>query len=144
MRYYTMNEVAMMTGFTTRTLRNYISAGILDGEKMEGVWKFSVDDFINFISDPNVTSGIKSKINAQTFDFLADEKKKENYICTILDFYVDDEESAEISDFFSNQMNGSPKDGARFSLYKNGRNMRVTLTGPEDIISDIMHNYYSR
>lgn len=144
MRYYTMNEVAMMTGFTTRTLRNYISTGILDGEKMEGVWKFSVDDFINFISNPNVTSGIKSKINAQTFDFLADEKKKENYICTILDFYVDDEESAEISDFFSNQMNGSPKDGARFSLYKNGRNMRVTLTGPEDIISDIMHNYYSR
>lgn len=144
MRYYTMNEVAMMTGFTTRTLRNYISAGILDGEKMEGVWKFSVDDFINFISNPNVTSGIKSKINAQTFDFLADEKKKENYICTILDFYVDDEESAEISDFFSNQMNCSPKDGTRFSLYKNGRNMRVTLTGPEDIISDIMHNYYSR
>lgn len=83
--------------------------GILDGKKMEGVWKFSVDDFINFISKPNATSGIKSKINAQTY-----------------------------------QMNCRPKDGARFSLYKNGRNMRVTLTGPEDIISDIMHNYYSR
>ncbi|MDE6128623.1 MAG: helix-turn-helix domain-containing protein [Lachnospiraceae bacterium] len=59
MRYYTMNEAAMMTGFTTRTLRNYISAEILDGEKMEGVWKFSAEDFINFISNPNVTSGSK-------------------------------------------------------------------------------------
>ncbi|MBD5534177.1 MAG: helix-turn-helix domain-containing protein [Lachnospiraceae bacterium] len=79
MRLFTINEVAMMTGFTTRTLRNYISAGILEGEKIEGVWKFSVDDFTNFISNPNVISGIKSKRNAQALDFLAGDKKKKNY-----------------------------------------------------------------
>ncbi len=145
MRLFTINEVAMMTGFTTRTLRNYISAGILEGEKIEGVWKFSVDDFTNFISNPNVISGIKSKRSAQALDFLADDKKKENYICTILDFYVDDEESAEISDFFCEQMNCSaPKSSTQFSLQRNGRNTRIILTGPEDIISEIMHNYYSR
>ena len=145
MRLFTINEVAMMTGFTTRTLRNYISSGILEGEKIEGVWKFSVDDFTNFISNPNVISGIKSKRNAQALDFLADDKKKQNYICTILDFYVDDEESAEISDFFCAQMNcGAPKSSTQFSLQRNGRNTRVILTGPEDIISEIMHNYYSR
>lgn len=145
MRLFTINEVAMMTGFTTRTLRNYISAGILEGEKTEGVWKFSVDDFTNFISNPNVISGIKSKMNAQALDFLADDKKRENYICTILDFYVDDEESAEISDFFCEQMNCStPKNSSQFSLQRNGRNTRVILSGPEDIISEIMHNYYSR
>ncbi len=144
MRLFTINEVAMMTGFTTRTLRNYISAGILEGEKIEGVWKFSVDDFTNFISNPNVISGIKSKINALALDFLADDKKKENYICTVLDLYIDDEESAEISDFFCEQMNCSPKNIAQFFLQRNGRNTRVILTGPEDIVSEIMHNYYSR
>lgn len=76
MRLFTINEVAMMTGFTTRTLRNYISVGILEGEKIEGVWKFSVDNFTNFISNPNVISGIKSKMNAQALDFLADNKNR--------------------------------------------------------------------
>lgn len=144
MEGYTINEVAAMTGFSTRTLRNYINTGILNGEKTEGVWRFGPDDFIDFISDPNVACGIKSKINAQALDFLADDKKKENQICTVMDFYVSDEESNEISDFFCSQMNCSPKNGTRFSLQRNGKNTRVTLTGPEDIVSEIICGYYSR
>ena len=149
MRYYTINEVAMMTGFTTRTLRNYINAGMLEGEKIGGVWKFSADDFTHFLSDPNVISGIKSKNNAQALEFLANNKKKENQICTILDFYVDDVESAEISDFFCDQMNrlpdasGDTDSNAHFSLQRIGQNTRVILTGPEDVISKIMCSYYS-
>lgn len=54
MESYTINEVAAMTGFSTRTLRNYINMGILNGEKTDGVWKFTPDDFIDFISDTNV------------------------------------------------------------------------------------------
>lgn len=144
MKYYTINELAMMTGFTTRTLRNYINSGILEGEKTDGVWQFSADNFIDFISNPNIVSGIKSKMNAQALDFIADDKKKENHICTILDFYVNEDESEEISDFFCNQMNCSPKSSTKFSLQRNGRNTRVTLSGPEDIISEIICRYYTK
>lgn len=144
MRFYTINEVAIMTGFSTRTLRNYISAGILQGEKIEGVWQFSEEDFTGFISNPNIITGLKSKINAQALDFLADDKKKENSVCTILDFYVEDEESTALSDFFCEQMNCSPKSTTKFSLHRNGRNTRVVLTGPEDIILEIMQHYHSR
>lgn len=71
-------------------------------------------------------------------------KEKENHICTVMDFYVSDEESEEISDFFCGQMNRSPKSGAKFSLQRNGKNTRVALTGPEDIVSEIICGYYSR
>lgn len=145
MESYTINEVAAMTGFSTRTLRNYINMGILNGEKTDGVWKFTPDNFIDFISDTNVACGIKSKINAQALDFLADDAKKDNHICTVMDFYVSDEESGEISDFFCGQMNrSSPNSVAKFSLQRNGKNTRVTLTGPEDIVSEIICGYYSR
>ena len=30
---YSLNDLAMMTGFTTRTLRNYLTQGLLNGEK---------------------------------------------------------------------------------------------------------------
>ena len=40
-KYYTLNEVAMMTGLNTRTLRNYLKMDVLKGEKIDGIWKFS-------------------------------------------------------------------------------------------------------
>ena len=34
--FYTINEMSTITGLTTRTLRNYLKLGILNGEKIEG------------------------------------------------------------------------------------------------------------
>lgn len=143
MKTYTINEIAMMTGFTTRSLRNYIRAGLLEGEKADGVWRFTPEDFSNFICNPSINSGIKSKHQSQVLDFLIQDTKKENQICTVLDFYVSDEESAELSDFFCNQMNAVSESATKFSLQRNGQNTRIILTGPELIVSDILCHYYA-
>ena len=47
--YYVINHLVMFTGLTDRTIRNYIAAGILRGEKINGLWHFTpeqVDEFI--------------------------------------------------------------------------------------------------
>lgn len=44
---YTLNELAMITGLTTRTLRNYLKMNILNGEKIDGIWTFTEED-LNF------------------------------------------------------------------------------------------------
>lgn len=36
-KYYVINELVMFTGLTDRTIRNYLSSGILRGEKVDGV-----------------------------------------------------------------------------------------------------------
>lgn len=43
-KYYTLNEVAMMTGLTTRTLRNYLKMNVLKGEKLDGIWNFTEEE----------------------------------------------------------------------------------------------------
>lgn len=51
-RKYTLNDLALMTGLTTRTLRNYLVQGFLRGEKTNGVWQFADADLDRFFSDP--------------------------------------------------------------------------------------------
>ena len=69
MEKYTINEVAMMTGLTTRTLRNYIKQDILKGEKTDGIWIFTAEEISDFISDPNVKPSIQAKKKSVIFDF---------------------------------------------------------------------------
>ena len=84
-KYYTLNQVAMMTGLTTRTLRNYIKMDILKGEKIDGIWNFSEEEFAEFIQNPYVKPSIQAKNKAIVFDFLAQNEKRTNEICTIID-----------------------------------------------------------
>ena len=51
-RDYSLNDLALMTGFTTRTLRNYIKQGLLNGEKQNGVWQFTADEIDRFFRNP--------------------------------------------------------------------------------------------
>ena len=72
---YNLNDLALMTGFTTRTLRNYLLGGILKGEKIDGVWQFSDEDLDRFFAEPFVKEGIRIKRNGVVFDFLAAKQR---------------------------------------------------------------------
>ena len=42
--YYLINHLVLITGLTARTIRNYISNGILHGEKINGLWHFTPEE----------------------------------------------------------------------------------------------------
>lgn len=138
--FYTINDLAVISGFTTRSLRNFISMGHLTGEKIDGIWQFRAEQIEAFLSNPNVAPGIKSKVNAVVYDFIADTEKKTNKICSILDFVMDDEEAAEISEYFCAAMNNC-KDAA-FKFQKHGKNVRIIISGPEDFVKDSINGWY--
>lgn len=141
---YTINQVSAMTGLSTRTVRNYLKSGLIDGEKTEGVWLFSVEDFANMLNNPAIKPSIKAKSNAVVFDFIADDRKKSNKICTILDLYEDNEEADEISEFFCNVINSNYSEAdLTFKFEKYDRNIRVVLSGGEDVVSDLIDRYYN-
>ncbi len=60
---YTINDIAFMTGFTTRTLRTYIKNGLLKGTCLENKWIFSAENFQDFLREPYILEGIKIKYN---------------------------------------------------------------------------------
>jgi hypothetical protein len=138
--FYTINDLAVISGFTTRSLRNFITMGHLTGEKIDGVWQFTTDQIDAFLSNPNVAPGIKSKVNAVVYDFIAETEKKTNKICSILDFVMSDEEAAELSEYFCNAMNNC-KD-TTFKYEKHGKNVRVIISGPEDFVMDSINGWY--
>lgn len=142
-KYVTLKELAMMTGLTARTLRNYMKTHVLQGEKQEGIWMFTLEEIGAFFSDPGVKASIRTKRNAVVYDYLLDDHKTDNEICSILDFCVDDREAVRISEFFSNAANQIEDAGRfRFSYDKSGNCVRVILKGSAEQVMKIMNNYY--
>jgi len=139
---YTINDVAVMTGLTTRTVRNYMKLGMLEGEKVDGTWQFSAEAVSAFIADKNVQPSIQAKKNGVVFDFLADQHKKVNEICTILDFPVSEEEAMEISAFFCKEVSTPGVGNMKFNFSYNHGMARVILKGNEDFVVEVMKKYY--
>lgn len=139
---YTLNELSMMTGFTTRTLRNYLIQGLLHGEKENGVWQFSAGDLDRFFNEPYVKEGLRIKRSGTVFDFLADSAKKTKRSCVILDLPASREEGAALSAFFCSQM--ERVSDTLFSFDWSKGFCRVILSGAEDQVAKIMQSYYAR
>jgi len=139
---YTINDVATMTGLTTRTVRNYMKLGMLDGEKTDGIWQFTLEAVSAFMADKNVQSSIQAKRNGVVFDFLANQHKKVNEICTILDFPVSEEEAMEISAFFCKEASAPGVRNMNFNFSYNNGLARVILKGNEDFVAEVMKKYY--
>ena len=73
---YNLNEVAMITGLTTRTLRNYLKLDLLTGEKIDGNWSFTDEEMDAFMSNPVVKQAIKTKLERQLEAAKKDPSKK--------------------------------------------------------------------
>ena len=140
---YTLNELAMITGLTTRTLRNHLRLGTLKGEKPDGAWMFTPEDIEAFFAVPAARESMEARRNAVVFDFLADRFKRANRACVILDFAVDDGESEAISRFFCESVSDGIAD-IELRVSRDRGLTRVILSGGEEQVSDILGRYYSR
>jgi len=134
----------MITGLTARTLRNYLRSGLLNGDKIDGMWQFTTENISDFISNPVVKPSIQAKNKAIVFDFLADNCKKENSTCTILDLHISAAESDQISAFFCEQISHINSDTIRFSYERYGANSRIILSGSENAVHKLLSAYYKR
>lgn len=140
-RTYSLNDLAEMTGFTTRTLRNYLNQGLLKGEKRDGAWQFTAENLDQFFREPFVKEGLRIRHSSLVFDFMADRDKKEARTCIVLDLPASPEKATAISAFFCNRMKSAAD--ARFTFDFGGRLCRVILTGGADSIAEIMKAYYN-
>ena len=140
---YNMNQVAMITGLTTRTLRNHLKQGLLQGEKIDGNWSFTEEELDAYIAEPAVSQAILAKQHAVVYDFLADPFKKTNRVCTIMDFPVSVEEALEIARFFGKEITEHGSD-IEFRYINEKHYARFILSGSEEQVHDLMKAYYER
>lgn len=140
---YNLNQAAMITGLTTRTLRNHLNHGILKGEKIDGNWSFTEEELEAYVTDPAVRQSILARSHAVIYDFLADSFKQSNRICAILDFPVSADEALGIAQFFGKEICDHGAD-IEFRYIQEKHCARFILSGSEDQVKDLMQAYYDR
>ncbi len=140
---YTINHVALMCGLSSRTVRNYLKMGFIEGEMINGVWHFSAEEVGKLFANPNVAPAIRAKRNALIFDFLSDDCKRGNEMCTVIDNRATLEEANAMSEFFCDAINHGGLDCIRFGFSFSGTQARVILSGPEDAVQQLLARYYN-
>ncbi|WP_298536344.1 helix-turn-helix domain-containing protein [uncultured Methanobrevibacter sp.] len=135
--YYVINHVVMFTGLTDRTIRNYISSGILQGEKINGLWHFTPEQVEEFVRHPAVRPSILAKNNGIVYDFLLDDKKKSPEICLILD--TPNVEKKEVAEYFCDCICNGEFSKIQFSFDGVMENARVILKGDADDVLKLVN-----
>ena len=126
--YYLINHLVLITGLTDRTIRNYISSGILQGEKINGLWHFTPEQVEEFLRHPAVRPSILAKHNGAVYDFMLNTKKTDFEICMILD--IPDQEEKKVAEHFCYRINNGDFHNIRFSFDVVSPGVsRVILTG---------------
>ena len=83
-RLYTVEDVAKMTGLTTRTIRNYLKDGRLKGLKVGAQWRFTEQNIKDLFEEQGVSDSMKEAKNQLVADFCTRKGRKPR-ICTIFD-----------------------------------------------------------
>lgn len=83
--YYTLAELALMTGYSTRSLRKFFRQGLLTGKVEAGKYSFSEEDVGHFMAQPFIVSGMKTKTRMLVHHFLEEEHTRQPATCLIHD-----------------------------------------------------------
>ena len=137
--YYLINHLVLFTGLTDRTIRNYISSGILQGVKINGLWHFTPEQVDNFICHPAVRPSILAKHHSAVYDFLINNKKDRSEICVILD--IPKGVKKDIAEYFSYRISNENFQNIRFSFDGVEKTSRVILSGNTEEVLSLVNDF---
>lgn len=132
---YTIQDIAGMTGLNERTIRSYLADGLLKGEKTDGAWRFTAEQFGDFLRQDMVRASVQAKANAVVYDFLITDRRKESAACLILDQPSVEDQEPGLREALSEQVN-------RLELrwayrYQDGM-ARSILSGPPAALGELL------
>lgn len=141
-KYYVINHLVMFTGLSDRTIRNYIASGILQGEKINGLWHFTPEQVEEFVRHPAVRPSILAKNNGLVYDFLLDTKKTGQEMCVILDTPCADKKT--VAEYFCYSINSGGYHNIQFSFDGVMETSRVMLKGDAAEVLRLVNEYNSK
>ena len=140
---YTLGHLVMFTGLTDRTLRSYIKFGLLEGEKINGLWHFTPEQVESFITNKAVRPSILAKNNALIYDFILDRKKRAPECVLVLD--ITDGNRKDVAEFFCYHITNDGYHHISFSMdAPRGEYPRVILKGHTEQVMRLANEYYNR
>lgn len=145
-KLYTVDDIAKMTGLTSRTIRNYLKNGSLEGKKIGGQWRFTKKNIEKLFESSNTVKDIQSSNRREVVDFVEGKNnviKGEIQVCTVIDYYGSKDKAKEISDkmivIIDNYTDNQQTD-LKFNYTFDGKESKVrfTLLGNPTFIIDCL------
>ena len=91
-KLFTVEDIAKMTSLTSRTIRNYLKNGTLQGIKIGGQWRFTMEN-VRQLFNNSVFSNDHSRNNRlQVLNFVNNKipsNQRDIRICTIIDYFCE-------------------------------------------------------
>ena len=132
---YTIQDIAGMTGLNERTIRSYLADGLLKGEKTDGAWRFTAEQFGDFLRQDMVRASVQAKANAVVYDCLITDRRKESAACLILDQPSAEDQEPGLREALSEQVN---RLALRWAYrYRDGM-ARSILSGPPAALGELL------
>ena len=92
-KLYTVEDVAQMTGLTSRTIRNYLADGRLTGRKVGAQWRFTEDNIAAIFTDVSVRRDSRSAAAGEVESFLKPQSRSSVTICSVIDYPAESSEA---------------------------------------------------
>ena len=141
-KYYVINHLTLMSGLSDRTIRNYLSQGILEGEQINGMWHFTPEQVEKFFTHPSVRSSILAKHNGIVYDFLIEDKRTLKQTCVILD--LPGEARKTLGEYFSYTISNGNYRNIHFAFDGVGLTPRVILSGDAKEVLRLLNAYHNQ
>lgn len=138
--YYLISHLTLISGLSDRTIRSHIAKGILQGERINGLWHFTQDQVDAFLRHPTVIPSLQAKQNAIVNDFMHEQKKAVEEACLILDLPGRDAKAT--GEFFYYSINNGGYQNVHIAYDHTCGIPRVILRGPYQDIHKLIQAYY--
>lgn len=141
-KLYTVDDIAKMTGLTSRTIRNYIKDGRLRGKKIGVQWRFTKENIKELFEDKEFTDSVEEAKNQIVIDYINRKEIEDISTCTLVDHPCSNEREAEIlCNRILEIVNEYKKDGfVQFSYqyFEEYKKARFIITGEVECVQKVL------
>jgi excisionase family DNA binding protein len=145
-KLYTVEDIAKIIGFTSRTIRNYLKDGTLQGRKIGGQWRFTMDNIKQLLSNAVFLNDFSRKNRQQVLNFLNSTDigiQGKIQVCTVIDCYCKNQRAGhQIYEKLVKVINAREKDtpavNFNYEFMPKGNKARFTLFGDPDYVIKIL------
>ncbi len=131
-KLYTVEDVAQMTGLTSRTIRNYLADGRLTGRKVGAQWRFTEENITAIFTEAGGRKDSANAAAAKVEAFLKPQRRSSVTICSVVDYPAESGEAlAPLVQKLTDQVSGFESENLHFHYDFDSTNLvaRFTIIG---------------
>lgn len=134
---YSIKDIMLMYSLSERTVRRYLSDGVITGTKIGGVWRFTDVDVDSFSTQKRIKSKLKTEVNQILYDYIntPNPKKNKSHCFSMIDVRLQSKENKELQNIIFDVI--SKGHDLQMKYYYDNGNYRYVFVGSLDFVEEV-------